>query len=350
MAKSKSRFRSMGGSSKDEMISRTEESKKRQAGGKFADYLVPDFNGSKWSAKEGDHLIDIVPYISGEKDPKLGPDKRSYMIDVWVHQKVGTNEDNVLCPASNYRGKRCPICEHIVKMQQSKQFDDEDIKVFKPKRRVLYNIICYDNTEQEQKGVQLWEASYHLTENEILPLARSRRGGAPIPFADPDEGKSIAFYREGTGPSTRYKGYQFVDREAPISDEDLEAAYCLDELLEIKEYEEIAEMFMTTAPEIPSEDPGRRAVPRKTEEDEPDHEENAGRKSRGLRNSSKPEEEEEQEEEKPARGRRRPARNEEEEKSAVDPEDDIPFDKGSSDKEEETKEEPVRMSRRRRRS
>lgn len=331
MAKAKSRFRSMGGSTKQDMINRTEESKKRQAGGKFADYLVPDFTGKKWSAKEGDHLVDIIPYITGENDPKLGPDQRAYMIDIWVHQKVGTNEDSVLCPASNYRGKKCPICEFVAKMQLSKQFDDDDIKAFKPKRRVLYNVICYDTPEEEQKGVQVWEASYHLTENEILPLARSRRGGAPVPFADPDEGKSISFYREGTGAATRYKGYQFVDREELISDEDLEAAYCLDELLDIKEYDEIAEMFMTTAPEIPGAETSRRSPARKTEE-EPAHEENAGRKPRGLRNAQK---EEEQEEEK---------------KEPVFAEDDeIPFEEGSSKKEEETKEEPVTMSRRRRR-
>ena len=255
MAK-KSRFRNAKGSSKDEMISRTEESQKRQGGsGKWGDFLVDDFDGDKFTATEGNHLIDIVPYLAGANDPKLKEGDRSYMVDVYVHQKIGVNEDSILCPSSNYRGQRCPICEHQAKMRVSKQFDDDQIKELKPKRRVLYNVICYDTPEQESKGVQIWEASYHLTENEILSIARNRRGGGHVPFADPDDGKSIDFFREGKGASTRYKGYQFVDREGQvISDESLDAAYCLDELLDIKSYEEINEIFLPTAPQIEGEE------------------------------------------------------------------------------------------------
>lgn len=255
MAK-KSRFRSAKGSTKEEMQTRTEESQKRQGGsGKWGDYLVDDFKGDKFVAKEGNHLIDIIPYLAGSKDPKLNEGDRSYMVDVYVHQKVGTSEDSVLCPSSNYRGMKCPICEYQAKMQQSRQFSDDELKALKPKRRCLYNVICYDTPEQESKGVQVWEASYHLTENEILSIARNRRGGGPIPFADPDDGKSIDFYREGTGSATRYKGYMFVDREgAKISDESLDAAYCLDELLDVKNYEEINEIFLPTAPPIEGEE------------------------------------------------------------------------------------------------
>jgi hypothetical protein len=326
-----SRFRKAEGSSKEEMTKRTEESQKRQGGsGKWDDFLVPDFDGDKFVATEGDHLIDIVPYLAGTQDPKLDEGKRAYMVDVYVHQKVGVNEDSILCPSSNYRGKEysCPICEYQAKMRQSKQFSDDDIKELKPKRRVLYNVICYDNTEQEAKGVQVWEASYHLTENEILAIARNRRGGGHVPFADPDEGKSISFFREGKGASTRYKGYQFVEREEPISDEDLDAAYCLDELLDVKNYEEINEIFLPTAPEIPGEE---KASSKKEDAQEEEQEK-----------------EEYQNDRKPRRSAARKAKEEEEN----DPDDKIdesdpPFNKnGEEDKEQEKK--PTRMSRRRR--
>ncbi len=289
MAK-KSRFRSAKGSTKEEMMNRTEESQKRQGGsGKWNDYLVDDFKGAKFQAKEGNHLIDIIPYLAGSQDPKLNEGDRSYMVDVYVHQKVGTNEDSILCPSSNYRGEKCPICEYQAKMQQSKQFSDEELKTLKPKRRCLYNVICYDTPEQEAKGVQVWEASYHLTENEILGIARNRRGGGHVAFADPDEGKSIDFYREGTGAATRYKGYMFVDREgATISDEDLDAAYCLDELLDIKTYDEINDIFLPTAPPIDGEE--RQGASTEKEED-PEYQED--RKARGGRRTRKAQTEEE---------------------------------------------------------
>jgi hypothetical protein len=318
MAK-KSRFRSKEGSAKDDILNRTEESVKRQGGsGKWADFLVPDFKGDKFVAKEGDHLIDIIPYLAGENDPKLKEGDRSYMVDVYVHQKVGVNEDSVICPSSNYRGKQCPICEYQAKMQQSKQFSDDDLKALKPKRRVLYNVICYDSPEQESKGVHVWEASYHLTENEILSIARNRRGGGHVPFADPDEGKSIDFYREGVGAATRYKGYKFVDREEVISDDDLDAAYCLDELLDIKSYEDIDEMFKPTAPPIPGEeheeedqgqedekqekdyDNGRKGSKRRREVKEKDAEEGMGKID--PEDSGPEDKKEEKEEEKPASG------------------------------------------------
>jgi len=324
MAK-KSRFRSAKGSAKDEILNRTEESKKRQGGsGKWNDFLVDDFKGDKFVAKEGDHLIDIIPYLAGTQDPKLKEGDRAYMVDVYVHQKVGVSEDSILCPSSNFRNMRCPICEHQAKMRQSKQFTEDELKALNTKRRVLYNVICYDTPEQEAKGVQVWEASYHLTENEILSIAKSRRGGGYVPFADPDEGKSIDFYREGTGAATRYKGYKFVDREEPISDEDLDSAYCLDELLDIKEYEEILEIFAPTAPQLDGGDSEGRV------DDDPENEETThSRKPRGesrRRRRTEPEEEE-----IPSPG---------DEEAPPEPEDDP---------KPEPEEKPPRMARRRRR-
>jgi len=342
MAK-KSRFRSAKGSAKEEMVARTEESQKRQGGsGKWNDYLIDDFKGDKWNAKDGNHLIDIIPYLAGSQDPKLNEGDRSYMVDVYVHQKVGTNEDSILCPSSNYRGTKCPICEYHAKMQQSKQFTDDELKALKPKRRVLYNIICYDNPEQEAKGVQVWEASYHLTENEILGIARNRRGGGHVAFADPDDGKSIDFYREGTGAATRYKGYMFVDREgAVISDDDLDSAYCLDELLDIKGYDEINEIFLPTAPPIDGEGKAHDDDGEEEEKEEPDYQED--RKARGGRRSRKTQSEEDNKETLKDMGEINEAREEEKEEEE---EKDPPFEK---DEAEEEPKRTSRMARRRRR-
>lgn len=334
MAK-KSRFRSAAGSAKEEMISRTEESQKRQGGsGKWNDYIIDEFKGDKFVAKEGPHLIDIIPYLAGDSDPKLKEGDRSYMVDVYVHQKVGVNEDSFLCPSSNYRGEKCPICEYQAKMQQSQQFTEDQLKALKPKRRCLYNVICYDTPESEAKGVQVWEASYHLTENEILGIARNRRGGGHVAFADPDDGKSIDFYREGTGAATRYKGYMFVEREGNIiSEESLDAAYCLDELLDIKTYDEINEAFLPTAPPIPGEE--KQEAPEHTDGDAPDPEYQEDRKTRGGR-------------------RTRAKQTEEDEKKVLNEMGEIGEGKESTEAPDDKKEEPKeekkvsRMARRRR--
>jgi len=334
MAK-KSRFRDMKGSAKEDMVKRTEESKKRQGGSnKWGDYLVDDFEGDKFVATEGEHLLDVIPYITGKNDPKLAEGERAYTVDVYVHQKVGINEDTVLCPSSNWKKEKCPICEHLAKMQQSKQFSDDELRAMKPKRRSLYNVVCYDNTEQEEKGVQVWEASFHLTENEILPMARNRRSGGYIPFADPDEGKSISFFREGKGAATRYTGYTFLDRDDIISDETLDDAYCLDELLDRKSYTEIEEIFRPTAPEISGSSYRDDGGEEKEEEREYN---NSRSRSRGRQRPA--EEEEAQEEEKPQRSRR--SRQKAESDSPTGDDDDIPFEDGvSEDEPEEDAPEP----------
>lgn len=250
MSKKISRFRSTK-NAKSKMLKRTEESAKNTSGNnKWRDYISEDFTGKKWRVAEGEHILDIIPYLAGDNDPKTDSGTPTYFLDLWVHQRVGVTEDAYICPVSNYKGQRCPICEHVAKMKASGNFDDDEIRQFTPKRRVMYNIVCYDNDAEEQKGVQVWEASYHLTENELVDLARNRRGAGYLPFADPDDGKSLSFIRKGKGVATRYKGWQFEDRTEPIDDDTLDAAYTLDEIVHMPSYEELEEAFLPTAPEI----------------------------------------------------------------------------------------------------
>lgn len=83
-----------------------------------------------------------------------------------------------------------------------------------------------------------WESSYHLSEKNIVAIAKNNRTGEFIPFADPDEGKTIEFTREGKGVTTDYTGFKFVDRE-PIPDEVLDQAVCLDDYIQILSYDEL---------------------------------------------------------------------------------------------------------------
>lgn len=302
MGKKISRFRSTK-NAKSKMLQRTEESARNTSGGnKWRDYISEDFTGKKWRVAEGEHILDIIPYLSGDHDPKVDAETPTYFLDLWVHQRVGVTEDAYICPASNYKGQRCPICEHVAKMKASGNFDDDEIRQFTPKRRVMYNIVCYDTDAEEAKGVQVWEASYHLTENELVELARNRRGAGYLAFSDPDEGKSLSFIRKGKGVGTRYKGWQFEDRVAPIEDEILDQAYTLDDIIHIPSYEELEEAFAPTAPEIEAGNSMGDDVPLGMGGVEEEEEVKPRRSRAPLSNSHKKEEsveEESVEEEKP---------------------------------------------------
>ena len=224
---------------------RTQEShKNRDSGGGIKNY----FNESKmegvstWWAGKGDHIIDIIPYIAGKHDPRNEEGEPSYVLDIEVHRYVGPMDDMVVC-LEQY-GKPCPICERSRELNREGADWKTEIKPLKPSRRAMYNVIVRDDGEMEKKGVQVFEIAHWFMERHLAKIAKDPRGGGFTVFSDPDEGKSISFERTGVGSeNTMYGGHRFADRPNPISDEELDSAYCLDDLIEIKDYDEIYSIF-----------------------------------------------------------------------------------------------------------
>ena len=204
----------------------------KDSGGFGPKYLKDGVKSSFWFPKDGKHIIDIIPYLAGENDPNAAAGKPQYVLDVWVHQKVGALQQAFYCPAKNAK-KRCPICEKQMEMRKSGDYSDEEIKELNPKRRTMYNIVCYDTKEDIKKGVQLWETAHFFFENHIAEISQRPKTGGFIPFSHPDEGKSIAFKISKKGQNTEYLGHRFEDRDEPIDDDILESALVLDDLLHI---------------------------------------------------------------------------------------------------------------------
>lgn len=241
MAKKKSRFRDMAG--ENDLQDRTEQSyNTREASGKYNDYFTDDMPLTKWMCTEAGHILDIIPFIAGKNHPNVAPGKATHNVDVFVHFGIGVTESAYLCPARMGKGK-CPICEYQAELKKQKNYDEEYVKSFNAKRRVVYNVCVYDTHKDEEAGVMLWEASHHLSEKNIMAIARNNRTGAFVKWADPDEGKTIEFVREGKGKNTNYVGFKFTDREEPISDEILDKAIAIDDYLKYLSYEELADVL-----------------------------------------------------------------------------------------------------------
>jgi len=228
---------------KERLLKRTEESyASKESSGKFANIFRSDLKLPLWKPKEGDHLYNVIPYITGKYDPKLKEGEVSYVLDIWVHTGVGINEDRFVCPARNYN-RPCPICERQKEMRLLGTFTDDEIKSLNPKRRAVYNVQVLDSAEEENKGVQIWEVSHWLTERLFSELARKPKGGGFIPFSDPDNGKMLALTMQ---TKQEYIGHKMLDREEEITDALLEAAYTLDELIYIPDYTELYAAFYGT--------------------------------------------------------------------------------------------------------
>lgn len=333
MAKSKFRqaLQKQGGSGA--LLKRTQESfNSRESSGKYKSYLA-DLPRPQWIAKEGDHIIDIVPFLAGSKHPKAKPGEPVYLVDLWVHRKVGITEDNMVCPALNY-GKKCFICEELERRKRAENLSEADeawIKERAAKRRVIYNVMVYDNAEEEAKGVQIWEESHWFAEKNISAVARNRRTGAFIPFSDPDEGKSIEFGVSGKGMGKKFEGFTLSDRPegGEVTDAMLEEAISIDDYIEIKTYDEMKIAFLGIDGDEESDEEvyddevpattsarGRGRVAQKEEDPDDDygpeddncHEEEAEEEQESEEEAEE-EAEEEQEEEKPARSRGALGRN-----------------------------------------
>ena len=237
--------------SREELLRRTQESSERREGGDASlRYFKSDMDLPLWQAritKEDPHIIDIIPFIAGKNYPtkvdKRHPIKEgdyTYWLEVYVHTNIGPGKEWIVCPSRNF-GLPCPICEEID--QRIKDGQEWDIcKDISPKRRCVYNIVCYDDAKEESKGVQIWEVSYKYGEGPIQLAAKNPRGGGAIAFADVDVGKSVSFEVANDEYRT-IQGHKLLDRDYIIPDSTLDKAFTLDEVIVLRTYEEIEKLF-----------------------------------------------------------------------------------------------------------
>jgi hypothetical protein len=318
MAQKKSRFRQEAGAA-DDLTERTEQSyNTRESSGKYNDYFTDDMPLTKWQCTEAGHILDVIPFIAGDNHPNVGPGKATHNVDVYVHFGIGVTESAYLCPARMGRGK-CPICEFQAELKKQKNYDEEYVKSFNAKRRVVYNVCVYDTHKDEDAGVMLWEASHHLSEKNIMAIARNNRTGAFVKWADPDDGMTIEFARKGKGKNTDYEGFKFTVRDEPITDETLDDAIAIDDYLKYLTYEELAEVLGDPGggEEAPLEETYEEATDRKPSregrtsrvrnEDPPENkkEEPASRRSKRTEPEPDPEPDNGTEEDPPKRRSRR---------------------------------------------
>jgi len=210
--------------------------------GKFKS-VFRDIPGGLWKCKEGSHSINILPFIAGKNNPNRSEGKPTYLLDIFIHTKVGVNEDSYLCLNRTYKGKKdCPICEYQAKLRKQEEYDEAEVKALSPTRRAVYNIQVLDD-KKESDRVRVFDVSHYLFEKELIERAEGMKGGRVL-FAHPDEGKVITFKRRGKGPTdTKYAPFDFEPREEEITDELLDKVLCLDDYLIIPTYEEVAQAF-----------------------------------------------------------------------------------------------------------
>ena len=353
----KSKFRSHG-NYREELKERTDET----LSGNYTTIFKSDSNLPFWKDTEGDHALDIIPWLSSENHPNYKADKPVYKVEIWVHKRVGPEKGDYIC-LRNY-GEDCPLCEARVEELSKESPRKKVADSLKGSQRCLYNVVVYTDN-QEDRGVQVWEASSYLGESQFKDTAKNKRTGERIAYSDPDKGKTVTFTVAGKMTSKKITGIVFEDRPAPIDDEILDEAYVIEDYL-IKptpeELEKIAKAVLggmdydddepvppkrTRRGQEDEEDappPRRRKAP--PVEEEPEEEEPPPRRKKPAPKEEEPEEEEEA----PPPRRRKAPPVEEEEEEAPPPRRKKPAPKEEPEDEPEEEDDappPTRRMRRR---
>lgn len=219
---------------------------RKDATGQYGNIFKEDTSIPEWICKEGDHIIDIIPYMAGKHDPNRAEGKFQYVLDIWVHRNVGAGDDSFVCPSRNYK-MDCPICEdRKEKLAAGMDYKDPIIKAITPSRRNIYNIICFDSETEQAKGVQVWEVANFFMEDKLRAISKDKRTGQKIYFPSTVKtvGRSISFTKKGKGQgNVEFLGHQFLERDYDIPDDLVLQAITLDEVIVIPTYDELAAAY-----------------------------------------------------------------------------------------------------------
>ncbi len=256
----------------------------------------------------GTRKFDIVPYEVGKGNPYAEEGEIYFERTYFTHARIGADPQSYVCLSKTFK-KPCPICEHRFTLMKSPKNQEELIKSLAIKERQLFNVLDRDDRD---KGVQVWEYSWHLFGKFLKGKIENQDDDDNYHlFADPEKGMTlkIGFSEEKGAGFTYYNGsdIEFKPRGGPLSDEVLNDAHCLDNLIKETSYEELKKIFlqMEDKEATKSDAPSKKPKPKdddeeEDQEDEKDEEEDEEEDGE----DSKEDSEEDDEDEAPARSKK----------------------------------------------
>lgn len=245
--------------------------------------------------KEGVMKLDILGFEAGKGNPFADPGEMHYERTFFVHRGIGPENASYVCPRKT-AGKKCPICEHLAKLNKDSDADPDLIKALAPKERQLFQVI---NHAERDKGIQLLE---------IAHFNFGKRLDAEVRDAEDDEGID-EFYQHSSdnGGKTLKVGFiedsfagqsfhkadtvKFLDRAKAIDPDLLENVMCLDDLIIVPDYDDLKKVYMQQEDDEDDEDEDD------TDTDDDDKEDKHAKKNKKVKPKKEEEEDDDEEEE-----------------------------------------------------
>ncbi len=269
-------------------------------GGNFDTIFKPKFK--QWKPKDGKNRIRILP--------PTWKGAKHYGLDIFINYNIGADNQSYLSLDKHDRGPD-PLAE--ARREAQKEGDKEYAKKLQPNQRILYWII---DRNDEEEGPLLWAAPFTF-DKALSNLCIDEDTKDVIFIDDPENGRDVRFYKEGTGLTTKYDASKMkVLDEGPVHDDEGQQDEWLDfitdnplpDVLNFYDYDHIKATFGgeigsrddDKASDDDDEKPARGRSRSRSEDDDADE-----KPARGRRRQAEPEDEDDEPEEKPARGRQR---------------------------------------------
>ena len=212
--------------------------------------------------------------------PAHQDDSDRFALDLFIHYKVGINNDQILCPRfmkhvferygievpEEIKDGKCPICE-LESMLQAKSNEIKDIKErnkywkknvaplksyygksYEPEPNRYLAWVRPGSNEEDEKDIQFFLMPSGVYKEGIVAKSKTRKGDR-IDLADPDKPYVLFFEREGKGvEDTRYFGFgieQYKDESGfiPMPDSWFEDVPRYTDILIFKTYDEIKDIM-----------------------------------------------------------------------------------------------------------
>jgi len=197
-------------------------------------------------------LLDFIPYPV--KDPHHPDRNDEYNIAVpgslWyrrpfkVHRSVGIDKISIICPTSIR--EKCPICNYRTKLlKEGVHWKDESVTALRPSERNLY-IVVPINHKKFEPVPHIWDISDFLFQSVLNNELQENEEAEGFP--DLYNGKTVSIrFVEGEFNKNKYlkaDRIDFLPREKEYDEKILEEIPNLDEILNVKSYEEIERIFL----------------------------------------------------------------------------------------------------------
>ncbi len=290
--------------------------------------------------------VDIIPYIVGKGNPRADKGVDYWERTFYIHRNVGPNNDWVVCPARTAK-KKCPICEFVNTLREDEDGNETLIKALNTSRRMIMNVIDKSSDEDRRDNViRVWESSHAYfgqAMDEALTGAYEDDEDNMDGFCDAEDGSYLKMVVE---KGWQGKGYSveridFKSRKEDLDDEVLDAAVCLDDILIIKDYDELKELLLQDDSDDDDEDEPkskkkkRKTSKKKKDEDEDEFDDEEDEDDDEFDDEDEDEESEDEEEEDEDF-------DEDEDEESEDEEDEDEDDDEFDDEDEDEEEKPKR--------